>query len=117
MLVWTNAAFLPAALVAWHKDLFFAAFAYTCLLLASALYHAFAEKRFSKLDRACAYTVMGWNTYVFITCFGVLSVAGAVFAAIALCTYALARQHSYRDWHSVWHVLSGCAGLSFVLAA
>lgn len=118
MLVWTNAAFLPAALLAWSRGLAFAAVAYVCLAVASSLYHACHEQRFHRLDQACALVVMAWNAQTLLLApWNTSSVVGVILALLALVTYALARSVSYAPWHCVWHLLSGAAGWCFVQTA
>lgn len=90
---------------------------YLCSLIATVAYHASLERRFVKIDRALAYSVIAsncwmsfWSSDVTWTATGILAVV------LALTFYAQAKQgrRTYDFWHSLWHLACGVAGVCFV---
>ena len=91
--VWTNAAFFPAIIIAVVKGIFAACFLYTLLYVTSTAYHYSREKEWRLQDHIMAWSVMAWNGVAFFRAMGtdqgnpISAIIGLLFAVVALMVY------------------------------
>lgn len=106
-------ALLPALLVLLERGSALA-IAYLGALATSIAYHRSDEERWSKLDHAFAYSVIGSNLYMAReTPIGYV-LAGSSAIASGLACYVLAHLVTYPRFHALWHAFAGLGG--FILA-
>lgn len=114
---WTSFALVPTICLLFLGGAWVVATIYLASLAVTLGYHFTMERRFVRADHLLAYSVIAANCWMSVqtldaawTCFGILSVA------VALYLHGRARvlRRQYDRWHSLWHLACGVAGVCFV---